>query len=311
MVSGNTQIPQIFQAAGGHIHSGPTFYDSPTLGPLVYIWSENDDLKAYSFNGSVFDTTPISKTTYKDPPGMPGGFMAVSSNGNSTGSGILWVNVPYSGDANHSTVPGVLRAFDPNNLTNELWNSHTNAARDDFGNFAKDVPPIVANGKVYMATFSNTVAVYGLLSTSAKSVQINVGGSGAGAYIADTDFKGGTATTTAKTVDISGVSNPAPTAVYQAERWGPSTYSIPGFTAGQSYNVRLHFNEFYWSKAGQRLFNVALNGATVLSNFDIIATAGKPNKAVAEQFQTTANSSGQIVIALTNGSADNAKDRRH
>ena len=39
-----------------------------------------------------------------------------------------------------------------------------NAARDSFGNFAKFVPPLVANGRVYVATWSNQVAVYGLIA---------------------------------------------------------------------------------------------------------------------------------------------------
>jgi hypothetical protein len=39
-----------------------------------------------------------------------------------------------------------------------------NAARDSPGNFAKFVPPLVANGKVYVATWSNQVSIYGLLA---------------------------------------------------------------------------------------------------------------------------------------------------
>ena len=38
-----------------------------------------------------------------------------------------------------------------------------NSSRDNFGNFAKFVPPLVVNGKVYIATSSNQLAVYGLL----------------------------------------------------------------------------------------------------------------------------------------------------
>jgi len=308
MVSGNTQIPQIFQAANGHIHSGPTYYESPTKGPLVYIWSEGDYLKAFHFNGTVFDTTPVSKSTFQDPPGMPGGFMTVSANNSVANTGVLWVNVPYSGDANHQTVPGVLRAFNPDNLAVELWDSHMNAARDDFGNFAKDVPPVVANGKVYMATFSNSIAVYGLLASGATtSIQINSGGSATGSYIADVDFSGGQSATTSKAVDTSAVVSPAPVAVYQSERWGASTYTIPGLTSGKTYYVRLHFSEFYWTKAGQRIFNVAINGQPALTNFDIIAAAGAANKAIAPQFTVTPNASGQIVIAFTNGSADHPK----
>ena len=308
MVSGNTQIPQIFTAAGGHIHSGPAYYDSPSKGPLVYIWSENDYLKAFHFNGTVLDTTPISKSSFTDPGGMPGGFLVVSANGTVANTGIVWVNVPYSGDAAHATVPGVMRAFDANNLATELWDSHMNAARDDFGNFAKDVPPVVANGKVYMATFSNNVAVYGLLSGSGSaSIEINAGGSATGSYLTDVDYAGGNSASTANAVDTSGVSNPAPVQVYQSERWGVFSYTIPGLASGQSYTVRLDFSEFYWSKAGQRIFNVAINGAAVLSNFDIIAAAGGANKAIARQFTATANGNGQIVISFTQAGADYPK----
>jgi len=54
-------------------------------------------------------------------------------------------------------------------LTKELWNSEQNAARDKVGMFAKFCPPVVANGKVYLATFhddsqqQNKLVVYGLL----------------------------------------------------------------------------------------------------------------------------------------------------
>ena len=44
----------------------------------------------------------------------------------------------------------------------------------------------------------------------------------------------------------------------------------------------------------------------MLTNFDIYALAGA-NKALVEQFNATANSSGQIVIAYTNGTADQPK----
>ena len=138
-------------------------------------------------------------------------------------------------------------------------------------------------------------------------VAIDSGGSAAGSFAADEDFSGGAEANFANTIDTSAVSNPAPAAVYQTERYGISTYTIPGLTSGKSYVVRLHFAEIYWKQAGQRIFNVSINGTTVLSNFDIIATAGAANKAIVETYAATANSSGQIVIALTNGPADQAK----
>ena len=50
--------------------------------------------------------------------------------------------MPLSGDANHATVPGVLRAFNAENLTQQLWNS-TLAAVDNPQNFTKGTPPVV------------------------------------------------------------------------------------------------------------------------------------------------------------------------
>ncbi|MET9179036.1 hypothetical protein ABZX88_12525 [Kitasatospora aureofaciens] len=57
----------------------------------------------------------------------------------------------------------VFRVYLASGLTKELWNSKMNAARDDVGLFAKFVPPTGANGKVYLATFSEALNVYGLL----------------------------------------------------------------------------------------------------------------------------------------------------
>ena len=93
---------------------------------------------------------------------MPGAFLSVSANGRATGTGILWASLPKQGDAIAALVPGLLRAFDAANIGKELWNS-AQVASDDVGIFAKFVPPTIANGKVYLATFSGRLNVYGLL----------------------------------------------------------------------------------------------------------------------------------------------------
>ena len=155
--------------ATGHIHCSPVYWNGPA-GQLLYVWGENGPLKAYLLNQGLFQTTPVSQSAAVSPatgdaPGMPGGCLSVSSNGGAAGTGIVWGTTPYSGDAMPMTQPGILRAFDAANLSNELWNSKQNAGRDDFGNFAKFVSPTVVNGKVYLATFSNQLAVYGLVPT--------------------------------------------------------------------------------------------------------------------------------------------------
>ena len=81
---------------------------------------------------------------------------------------------------------------------------------------------------------------------------------------------------------------------------------MPNLTPGATYAVRLHFAEIYWSAAGQRVFNVAINGSPVLSNFDIFATAGGKDIAVVTQFPAAADSSGKITIRFTTVT-DNAK----
>jgi hypothetical protein len=77
--------------------------------------------------------------------------------------------MPVSGDANSGIHPGVLRAFDADDLSTELWNSRQNQARDDAGNWPKFSPPTVVDGRVYLGSFpgdgfgDTKVNVYGLL----------------------------------------------------------------------------------------------------------------------------------------------------
>jgi hypothetical protein len=163
---------------------------------------------------------------------------------------------------------------------------------------------------IQFTTVKDNASVNGIEIQSAQAAPpptaINSGGGAEGSFAADEDFAGGTASATTKTISTTGVTNPAPQGVYQTERFGNFTYTVPGFTAGSNHTVRLHFAEFYWTNTGQRVFNVKINGTQVLTDFDIVAAAGGPLKAVIEQFTTTANASGQIVIQFTTVT-DNAK----
>ncbi len=135
---------------------------------------------------------------------------------------------------------------------------------------------------------------------------IDAGGSASGNFVADTDFDTGNEySDTSSSIITSGVAESIPQSVWQTCRWNASfTYTIPGLTAGHTYTVALDWAELTWTAVGQRKFNVAINGTTVLSAFDVYATAGYKT-AVQRSFSATANSSGQIVIAFTQGGADN------
>ena len=63
--------------------------------------------------------------------------------------------MPYSANANHEVVRGVLRAFDASDVSKgQIWSSEDFGVADDsLGSFAKFNPPVVANGKVFVATF--------------------------------------------------------------------------------------------------------------------------------------------------------------
>ena len=68
-------------------------------------------------------------------------------------------------------MPGVLRAYDADNIATELYNNQQNASRDSCDNFAKNGYPTIANGKVYLGSFgtanagSGQLCIYGLLPT--------------------------------------------------------------------------------------------------------------------------------------------------
>lgn len=139
-------------------------------------------------------------------------------------------------------------------------------------------------------------------------VFIDSGGGDVGNFIADTDFSGGNQASNFAAVDTSLISVPVPPqAVFQSERWGASTYTIGGFVPGSNHTITLYFNEIYWTHAGQRMFNVIINGKQVLTDFDIIGTSGAENKAVQEQFAASADGSGRITIQFTVGAADQPK----
>jgi len=130
------------------------------------------------------------------------------------------------------------------------------------------------------AQVSATTQGGGCTANCTDLLAINAGGGAAGNFAADADFSGGGTASTGNSINTAGVTNPAPTAVYQSERAGVFTYTLPGLAAGSLHNIRLHFAEFYWTAAGKRIFNVSINGTPVLSNFDIFAAAGGANKAI-------------------------------
>jgi hypothetical protein len=104
---------------------------------------------------------------------MAGGILSLSAN--VTSNAILWANeafgnLPSDPDANQFPTPNILRAYDVSTAGSgtlqPIWDSEAEP-NDHVGASTKFAPPLVANGKVYQATYDNQVVVYGLGSPSA------------------------------------------------------------------------------------------------------------------------------------------------
>jgi Legume lectin domain len=180
-----------------HIHGSPVVYDSPNEGVLVYVWGENEVLRVYQYDPgthqfprqpnvrnsigqSIAMGTMFASNDVRDRNGMPGGMLALSANGKQPGTAILWASLPPFDNANHAGADGLLTAydacqFDAQGRMTQLWHSHQNPA-DDPGIFAKFCCPTIADGKVFLATFSNKLRIYGLRSASDGGYSVGFGG---------------------------------------------------------------------------------------------------------------------------------------
>jgi uncharacterized protein (TIGR03437 family) len=157
--SNNGQIPQSFPAAGVGIYNMALW--SRSTGPVLYLLGGNSPLAAYQFDGGQIVTTPSSQSSSAYP--VPFSGMTISANGGKPGTGILWVT---TADTWPLPSTGALHAFNADDMSSELWNSSMNTDRDFLGTFTKFANPTVANGKVYVPTISNALAVYGPIAST-------------------------------------------------------------------------------------------------------------------------------------------------
>ena len=158
----NSSTVENVQANQGGTHD-TALWNDPS-GPIVYAQETGGGLTAFQIVNGQINSTAVSQITPANPTLFAG--LAVSGDSNTAGSAILWYTV-----ANFYVTqqPGTLHALDPSDLTHEFWNSDM-VPTDALGRFAKFVPPTVANGRVYVPTFSNELVIYGLL-TGAPAVE--------------------------------------------------------------------------------------------------------------------------------------------
>ena len=91
---------------------------------------------------------------------------------------------------------------------------------------------------------------------------------------------------------ITGVKDPE---LYATERWG-SEFSYRLSVPAGKYKVTLKFAETYVHKPGERVFDVLLNGNTVLDHFDILKEAGGEFKGIDRSFTVSQADAGTLEI---------------
>ncbi|MFI4889743.1 MAG: pyrrolo-quinoline quinone [Steroidobacterales bacterium] len=143
---GNNIWQELDGVLNGGVFSTPAYFNSS-----LYYAAQGGALQAFSLTKAMLSLSPTSQTSTQFT--YPGTFPVVSANG--TANAIVW--------AYENTSPAVLHAYAAANLATELYNSNLAAnGRDQFGSGNKYIVPVIADGKVFVAT-TNSVAVFGLL----------------------------------------------------------------------------------------------------------------------------------------------------
>jgi hypothetical protein len=146
----NHNIQTLTGSVGGYV-SSPAYWNS-----AVFYSGVGGFLSRYTLTSGLLSTTPVSKapTAFK-----LGSTPSISADGAT--NGIVWAIDAGGGTGNK---PAVLHAYDATNVATELYNTNQAGTRDQPGGGIKFSVPTIANGKVYIGTFTE-LAVYGLLTT--------------------------------------------------------------------------------------------------------------------------------------------------
>ncbi len=146
---------QIVQSFTGGISGGGQSgsFDTPAyFNHYLYYWASNDRLKAFTLAKGVINTTPTQGSTQA---GQYGSTPSITANG--TNNAIVWA---YQTDAYSSSGPGILRAYNATNITQELYDS-SQLSQDTAPSAVKFATPTIVNGKVYVGG-QYALTVYGL-----------------------------------------------------------------------------------------------------------------------------------------------------
>jgi hypothetical protein len=134
--------------------SDTALWNPAGVAPYYYTFGNADELMSWQYAGGSLTSTSV------DTPAANGGPIALAVSANGSANGILWV---ASRQSNGAALLSAYNATPSGGHLAALWNSGQVATRDALGRLGRYSVPTIANGKVYVGTGSNQVAVYGLL----------------------------------------------------------------------------------------------------------------------------------------------------
>ena len=150
----------------------------------------------------------------------------------------------------------------------------------------------------------------------AAGVSVDAGGSvDDGTFVPDTFSTGGYLETKPAAKPslpnfTATVPHPISDEVWHTARVTGSTTTIPGLVPGASYELRLYFLDWYFTRPGQRVFDVHVQGKPALVDFDIVATAvargadGQNSFGVERDLTVVADTTGTVTVEFLRGKAN-------
>jgi hypothetical protein len=181
----------------------------------------------------------------------------------------------------------VLTSFDP-----------ANVAGASFTALDRQFPASVSNGRLsiqFQPELGETTISGIEIVPAAAPIRMRAGASAFTSpdgidWGADFNRSAGSTLTTQAAID--GTTTPE---LYQTAHSEPSGFEYDVAVPDGDYLVRLKFAEIVYSGVGQRQFDVAINGRTVLTHFDVALAAGGAFSAVDRQFLASAKD-GNLAI---------------
>ena len=234
--SSDTNALQDISGAVGGLWSTPAYWNGN-----VYMWASKDVPKLFQINSGVLGATAASKSTISSL--FPGASFSISSNG--AQDGIAWA---VRTDQYTTHGPGVLYAWNANDLTKTIYESDTNSARDGVGQANRFAIPVVTNGKLYLNA-QRQVDVYGLFNDQPTAAAPVISPDG-GTFSSSQNVKLSTTTASATVYYTLDGTEPTPASAAYTEPISISTdttllaiASAPGYVQSAESNATFTFTD--------------------------------------------------------------------